>query len=153
MSKKTLFIAITLLSNALFSCGGEKEKDMQKPEIQIIAPQNCMEVRGGESFTFTALFSDNVELGSYNLEIHHNFDHHSHSTDNEDCEQETAKMPVNAWVFNQNYALPAGNKTFEASVVIDVPTDIDGGDYHFMVRLTDRSGWQQIAAKSIKIRK
>jgi hypothetical protein len=35
--------------------------------------------------------------------------------------------------------------------LIAIPADIDEGDYHFMVRLTDKSGWQQIAAKSVKI--
>jgi hypothetical protein len=146
-------LLLTALILALFSCGGSEDKDMQKPEIQIVSPQNCAELQRGESFTFTAHFADNAELGSYNLEIHHNFDHHSHSTDSEDCEPDTTKTPVNAWVFNQNYAIPAGSHTFDASVEIAIPTDIDEGDYHFMVRLTDKSGWQQIAAKSIKIRK
>jgi hypothetical protein len=144
---------IILFAVALLSCGGSDEKDMQKPEIQISVPQNCAELRCGESLTFTAHFTDNVELGSYNLEIHHNFDHHSHSTDSDDCEPEAAKTPLNAWVFNQAYPIPAGSRTFDADVEIPIPADIDEGDYHFMVRLTDRSGWQQLAAKSIKIRK
>ncbi|MDR1780192.1 MAG: DUF4625 domain-containing protein [Tannerella sp.] len=78
-------LLLTALILALFSCGGSEDKDLQKPEIQIVQPQNCTELRRGESFTFTAHFADNAELGSYNLEIHHNFDHHSHSTDSEDC--------------------------------------------------------------------
>ncbi|MDR2424760.1 MAG: DUF4625 domain-containing protein, partial [Prevotellaceae bacterium] len=40
---------------------------------------------------------------------------------------------------------------FEANNEIAVPADIDAGDYHFMVRLTDKSGWQQLAAVSVKI--
>jgi hypothetical protein len=62
------------------------------------------------------------------------------------------KAPVNAWVFNQDYAIPDGRKTFEANNEITVPADIDTGDYHFMVRLTDKSGWQQLAAVSVKIK-
>ncbi|MDR1739039.1 MAG: DUF4625 domain-containing protein [Candidatus Symbiothrix sp.] len=149
MSNKILFILVL----ALFSCGEEDHKDMQKPEIQIVQPQNCTVVRCGDSFTFTAQFADNAELGSYNLEIHHNFDHHSHSTDSEECQPDATKTPVKAWVFNQEYAIPAGNRNFDANVEIAVPADIDEGDYHFMVRLTDKSGWQQIASKSIKVRK
>ena len=34
---------------------------------------------------------------------------------------------------------------------IAIPADIDPGDYHFMVRLTDRAGWQQLHAMAIKI--
>ncbi|MDR1718552.1 MAG: DUF4625 domain-containing protein [Dysgonamonadaceae bacterium] len=150
---KHQIILTAILTIALLSCGGEDEKDMQKPEIQIGYPHNCAELQRGERYTFRAQFTDNIELGSYNIEIHHNFDHHSHSTDSEECESDAAKTPVNAWVFNQDYAIPAGSRTYTANVEITVPADIDAGDYHFMVRLTDRSGWQQLAAKSIKIRK
>ncbi|MDR0560222.1 MAG: DUF4625 domain-containing protein [Prevotellaceae bacterium] len=149
MSKKSLIIGI--LYFVVLSCGEEKNRDMQKPEIQISFPQNCIQLRRGESFTFRAQFSDNAELGSYNIEIHNNFDRHSHSTSNAECELDDKKTPVNAWVFNQSYEIPAGLKTFEASNEITVPADIDAGDYHFMVRLTDRSGWQQLAAASVKI--
>jgi hypothetical protein len=149
---KQQFILSTILTIALLSCGDKEERDLQKPEIQIVSPQNCAELRRGESFTFTAHFADNAELGSYNLEIHHNFDHHSHSTDSKDCTPDDAKTPVNPWVFNQDYTIPAGSLTFDASVEIPIPADIDKGDYHFMVRLTDKSGWQQLAAVSVKIR-
>lgn len=29
--------------------------------------------------------------------------------------------------------------------------DTDPGDYHFMIRLTDRAGWQQLKAMAIKV--
>jgi hypothetical protein len=148
MTKKSLIIIIVFF--ALSACGDE-DKDMQKPEIQINFPQNCQELQRSESFTFTAHFSDNAELGNYNIEIHNNFDHHSHSTDNVECELDNKKTPVKAWVFNQDYPIPVGQKAFEGSVEIAVPADIDAGDYHFMVRLTDKSGWQQLAAVSVKI--
>nr|WP_229206214.1 DUF4625 domain-containing protein [Dyadobacter fermentans] len=38
-----------------------------------------------------------------------------------------------------------------ANQQIDVPADIDPGDYHFMIRLTDKEGWQTIRGISIKI--
>ena len=75
----------------------------------------------------------------------------AHSTDNVECELGEKKTPVNAWVFNHDYAIPAGQKAFEANNEIAVPAGIDAGDYHFMVRLTDKSGWQQLAAVSVKI--
>jgi len=149
MAKKIVFLSMMFF--VLFSCGEKENRDMQKPEIQIIFPQNCIQLQHGRSFTFRAQFSDNAELGSYNIEIHNNFDRHSHSTDNVECEPGDRKTPVNAWVFNQNYAIPAGQKVFKASNEIAVPADIDAGDYHFMVRLTDKSGWQQLAAVSVKI--
>lgn len=128
---------------------------MQKPVITMNGgeyfPQNCASLKRGERFTFRATFSDNEELGNYNIEVHHNFDHHTHSTDGETCETDEKKTPVNAWVFNRDYAIPAGMKTFEANSEIAVPADVDTGDYHFMVRLTDKAGWQQLIAYSVKI--
>jgi hypothetical protein len=135
--------------------GDEDTKDMQKPVIEMSGsgyfPQNCAALKRGERFTFRAKFSDNVELGNYNIEIHNNFDHHSHSTGSEECEADAKKTPVNAWVFNQDYPIPAGVKEFEANSEITVPATVDAGDYHFMVRLTDKSGWQQLVAVSVKI--
>ena len=32
-----------------------------------------------------------------------------------------------------------------------IPADAALGDYHFMIRLTDRAGWQQLHAVAIKI--
>ncbi|MDR1380371.1 MAG: DUF4625 domain-containing protein [Tannerella sp.] len=138
-------------------CDGDDEdaKDMQTPVIEMSGsghfPQNCVTLKRGGSFTFRAKFSDNAELGNYNIEIHNNFDHHSHSTGSEECEKDVKKTPVNAWVFNQDYSIPTGLKEFEASNEITVPADVDTGDYHFMVRLTDQSGWQQLIAVSLKI--
>jgi hypothetical protein len=135
--------------------GGEDTKDMQKPVIEMSGsghfPKSCVTLKRGDSFVFRAKFSDNVELGNYNIEIHNNFDHHSHSTDSETCAMDAKKTPVDAWVFNQDYPIPAGMKEFEANSEITVPATVDTGDYHFMVRLTDRSGWQQLQAVSVKI--
>jgi hypothetical protein len=149
---------LILLFPAFFlgGCGGDEEvKDMQKPVIKMSGgeyfPQNCVFLKRGDRFTFRAKFSDNVELGNYNIEIHPNFDHHSHSTESGECETDAEKEPVNAWVFNQDYVIPAGLKEFTASDEIAVPAGVDTGDYHFMVRLTDKSGWQQLAAVSVKV--
>lgn len=35
---------------------------------------------------------------------------------------------------------------------IVVPASIDTGDYHLLLRLTDKQGWQTVKAVSIKIR-
>lgn len=115
-------------------------------------PQNCIVLYRGESFPFRAVFADNRELGNYNIEIHNNFDHHSHSTDDVECDLEPKKTPVKAFVYNQDFSIPSGKTRFEADNEISVPGDIDTGDYHFMVRLTDKAGWQQLRAISLKIK-
>jgi hypothetical protein len=153
----TVNVPVLSLCALLAGCdrSNEDTKDMQKPVIEMSGsgyfPQNCVTLKRGDSFTFRAKFSDNVELGNYNIEIHNNFDHHSHSTGSEECAMDATKTPVNAWVFNQDYSIPAGMKEFEANNEIPVPVTVDAGDYHFMVRLTDKSGWQQLLAVSVKI--
>jgi hypothetical protein len=154
--KKLCFLIAFFSALLLGGCGGDEDtKDMQKPVITMsdgeYFPQNCVSLKRGGSFTFMAKFSDNVELGNYNIEVHNNFDHHSHSTGSEECKMDAKKTPVNAWVFNQDYSIPAGLKEFEAGNEITVPASVDTGDYHFMVRLTDKAGWQQLTAVSVKI--
>ena len=154
--KKVSVFKFLLSAFLLGGCGSDEDaKDMQKPVIEMNGseyfPQNCISLKRGDRFTFRAKFLDNTELGNYNIEIHNNFDHHSHSTVSEECETEAKKAPVKAWVFNRDYAIPAGLKEYTASDEIAVPADADTGDYHFMVRLTDKSGWQQLAAISVKI--
>ena len=88
---------------------------------------------------------------SYNIEIHNNFDHHSHSTEAGDCPLDEKKLPVHPWVYNQDFPIPGNSPLYDAHVNIPIPADIDPGDYHFMIRVTDRSGWQQLKAVNIKI--
>ena len=44
-----------------------------------------------------------------------------------------------------------GQRSHTARLDIPVPANIKPGDYHFMIRLTDRVGWQQLKAVAIKI--
>lgn len=140
----------------LLSCGQDNDHDIEKPVIDMSDPSafplTCDMVYRGESFTFKALFTDNRELGNYNIEIHNNFDGHSHSTDDVDCEPDEKKKPVKPFVYNKDFSIPDGQISYRAEATIDVPADIDTGDYHFMIRVTDKTGWQQLKAVGIKVR-
>jgi hypothetical protein len=153
MKRHSIYFLVFLIL-VVSSCKKE-EIDETKPIIDYSAttafPVNCSVVQKGESFTFEVLFSDNVELGSYSIDIHHNFDHHSHSTEVETCELDPIKTPVNPFLFIQSYTIPSGQKEYTASETIDIPDDVDVGDYHFMYKVTDASGWQSIVGFSIKI--
>ena len=152
---KTL-IAFGLLS--IFAAGCKKDEqsiDTEYPVIDLsIAnafPQQCATVSRGQKFTFKARFTDNAELGSYSIDIHHNFDNHSHSTEVSDCSAVVVKTPVKPFVLINTFQIPTGQQTFEATNEITVPADIDPGDYHFLIKLTDKEGWQTIKGISIKI--
>lgn len=144
-----------LLLVVAWACS-KTEIDDERPVILMNEahhfPHACDTVYVGETFVFRATFTDNRELGAYSIDIHHNFDHHSHSTEYEECELDPKKPATeNVWLFIQPYTIPEGLKTYEAEVSIQVPEGIDTGDYHFFLALTDKEGWQTIRGVGIKI--
>ena len=150
------FLLSLFLLVALSACGGsDHQEDMTKPTItdtvEDACPTDCQTFRRGEEMPFCYLLGDNDELGNYNIESHNNFDHHTHSTSSVECEMDAKKDPVHPWIYNEDFAIPAGSTSFTARQFIQIPADIDPGDYHFMVRVTDRSGWQQLKAVAIKV--
>lgn len=147
-------MALALVAVVSASCGDDKE-EISKPVISdqnIVAnPVDCQQYKRGEAITFQYAFHDDVELGNFNIEVHHNFDHHTHGTSATDCPLEARKDAVKAWVFNQSYPIPAGKQDYVAKEEIKIPADIDTGDYHFMIRVTNKAGWQELKAMTIKI--
>jgi Domain of unknown function (DUF4625) len=156
MKKTKSLIAVLISLLALASCSSDNnEIDTEYPVIDISAsnafPIQCSEITRGQKITFRAKFTDNTALGSYSLDIHHNFDHHTHSTEVNNCVADPIKKPVNPMLYINSVTIPNGEKSYEAVQEITIPTDIDPGDYHFMIRLTDKEGWQTIKGLSIKI--
>lgn len=156
MKKTKSLIAVLIGLLALASCSSDNnEIDTEYPVIDISAsnafPIQCSEITRGQKITFRAKFTDNAALGSYSLDIHHNFDHHTHSTEVNNCVADPVKKPVNPLLYINSVTIPNGQKSYEAVQEITIPTDIDPGDYHFMIRLTDKEGWQTIKGLSIKI--
>ena len=168
--KYTVLALIVMIVATVTACSSDDDdKDMTPPTISsqgITAnPINCQQYQRGDVIPFHYVMNDNQELGAYNIEIHSNFDHHSHSTEADHNHGETecdddeheseheheGEHEQTAWVYNQDFTIPAGLHTFDARQDIKIPDDIATGDYHFMVRLTDRAGWQQLHAVAIKI--
>ena len=150
----------SLLVLILFSGCKEESVDQERPGIIFHTEsnllQNCDTLWLGESFTFSALFTDNQELGSFSLEIHENFDHHSHSTESEACNLDPVKEPVNPFMLLKDFTIPEGLTQYEASEEISIPTgdnegDFDEGDYDLSISLTDREGRATQKVLSIKL--
>lgn len=153
----------TVCAAALVLCGAMScNKDEEDTEKPVFINTDATPVEGGKylpggKIIVHQTFSDNEELGSFNIEIHNNFDHHSHSTEtsksiskHEGHDHEHGDVE-NAWVFNQDYEIPAGKKLYTADLEIQIPETIAEGDYHFMIRVTDKAGWQEIKAVSLEI--
>jgi len=154
---KQLFKFTTIAAGIIMlftSCEG-LFRDENKPVIDLTItdafPQNCVTVYRGETFTYKVLFTDETALGSYGIEMHHNFDHHSHSTSAGTCDFGPDKSPVKPFKHIKDYSIPENLTSFTATGTIQIPADVDTGDYHFEFRLTDASGWQTFAGISLKI--
>ena len=151
MKEYTLW-ACLLASAFLGACSDEDDaKDAEPPRIveneagsgNPSNPIDCQVYHLGDTIYFNYEFTDNQELGNFSLNIHHNFDHHNHPNMNVTCQLDpTKKANANVWVFNQNYPIPQGLKVYDAKESIAIPRDIQTGDYHFMIVLTDKTGWQ-----------
>jgi len=163
MKYTSLMLAlVSVLTFGLIACSDDDEqKDMTYPVISsegyVAVPTDCQVYQRGDVIPFNYIFTDDTELGAYSIEIHTNADHHTHSTSSVECEDdddhEHAHQSVNPWIYNQSFTIPDGQRSFTARHDIAIPADIDTGDYHFMIRLTDRAGWQQLHAVAIKIEK
>lgn len=161
MKIRTIISAISLASLALAACS-PVEIDDQVPVIDLSMegafPVNCDTLYLGEPFVWRVRLSDNVELGSYSLEIHENFNHHAHSTEVTACELDPKKEPVNPFHTILALDIPPGSKEYLVEERIELPLsdangDHDTGDYHLYISLTDHEGWSAQKGMSIKILK
>ncbi len=147
-----LFLSFILVLSACKK--GNEEIDTEYPTIDVTGsafPQQCAVIKRGEKFIFKAKLNDNVELGSVSIDVHHNFDHHNHSTEVNECNLGAVKQPVKPFLLIKDFPIPSGQKTYEMAQEVTVPSDVDAGDYHFLIRLTDKTGWQTLKGLSIKI--
>ncbi len=161
MKNLNILVIVLGLFVVFNSCGNDNEEiDQEKPAIDLTMadafPVNCDTLYFGETFELRMLFTDNVELGSYSVDIHNNFDHHSHSTEVTECDLGDIKDAVNAFAYIEDYEIPEGENEYETSILITLPTGdssglYDEGDYHFFVSLTDKEGWSTQVGLSIKI--
>jgi hypothetical protein len=154
MIKSIKYFILIIVLLAVFSCS-KNEIDDKAPVIDMsfagAFPQNCDTVYIGESFILRALFTDNVALGQYNVDIHHNFQHHAHSTDFVECEMDPQKTAVNPFLLIKTFEIPENIREFYTAAEIFVPEGVDPGDYHLFLSLTDREGWQAVRGIGIKI--
>ncbi|WP_298879827.1 DUF4625 domain-containing protein [uncultured Polaribacter sp.] len=148
------FLSIILLFTAC-SNEGDIEKDLEKPTISINYndgfPQACAVLTKGNTYNFKAMVTDNIELASYSIDIHNNFDHHTHDDQEATCILEHIKSPVNPLIYIENFSIPSGLTSYEFDVSVSIPDDIDTGDYHCSYSVTDITGWQSVTSIDIKI--
>ena len=153
--KKILFsLAAVAALLGMVSCSTESVEVPVITDLGITAnPVDCQVYSRGDSIYFHYRITGHEELGSYNLEIHNNFDHHTHGTQGQTCALDAKKEPQkNAFYYNQDFVIPRGNKDYDAHQSIYIPANAQPGDYHFVIRATNSQGGQGIRAMAIKIK-
>lgn len=162
MKKTGIIVTVIFFIFAFNSCENNEDNDKEKPVIDLTIqdafPVGCETLYFGETFTLKVKFTDNVQLGSYSIDIHNNFDHHSHSTEVEECSFDPIKTAVNPFTFIEDYDIEEGLSEYETDLSITIPSansngSFDEGDYHFFISLTDKEGWSAQKGLSIKILK
>lgn len=127
---KNIVAALLLGSVMLFvACNddGEDPVDTTAPTIEVEEPHY------GESFAvegeihFEALFTDDVQLATYNIDIHDNFDGHTHS-----------RVERTTFDFDQSFDL--SGLTMDVHEDIEVASDALAGPYHFIITAIDAAG-------------
>ncbi len=154
MKKLGLLLLLSLLTIAC-SSNDDEAPDTTKPTITVQYdggfPQSCDVLEKGKQYTIKVKVSDNVALKTYAIDIHHNFDHHTHDDQGSQCELDPIKTPVDPLIYMQNFPIENEPKEYEISQEINIPNDIDAGDYHCQISVIDVTGWQSRTSIDIKI--
>ena len=133
----------------------ETEIDEEKPTITVNYsggfPQTCENLSRGQSYTIKAKVADNLGLASYSVEMHHNFDHHTHDDQEGACELAPITTAINPLNFTESDQLPEGLTSYEMLVDLVIPDGVDTGDYHLALFVTDVTGWQAKTSVDVKI--
>ncbi len=149
MMKRTIFASITLLSclalATAFTACKKEPTDTTKPVIDLIAPEDhSMYLTGDENGVhFEMNLSDNDLVKSYKIDVHNNFDGHSHARDLRLGDDKTKPFS-----FNKEYTVNQRNAHIHHHD-IKIPADATPGEYHLLVYCVDRSGNESMVARTI----
>jgi len=138
--KQNIFKILAVSALIFQSCSGDDDQgiDTQKPVIVLNNPTDHQAFLPGEEIYLNVDFSDDLELGSYKIEIHFSEDGHTHKGNEEFAE----------WFYTEMGTLEPGSVQANLQKQIPVPVQINNlpiaeGHYHFGIYLTDKAGNEQ----------
>ena len=139
MRKKFYFSAVCLLAASSFmlvSCDKDEKADVTKPEIKLNAPKEGAVLKIGDKHGvhFDMDLSDDVMLKSYLIEIHSNFDNHTHTKSGDGTV---------SFSFKKSYDVSGKKNAHIHHHDIQIPENATPGKYHLMVYCTDAAGNEQ----------
>ncbi len=111
----------------LVACKEPGVTDREAPVITLNDPVNGEQVAAGDELHLEGLIEDNVELATWNLTIHNNFDGHQHG-----------RLAVTAFSLDRSY--PISGRRADIHEHVDIPADATAGPYHLVVKAIDKEG-------------
>jgi hypothetical protein len=132
-----------LAVGGLFFSSCERGGDTEKPVIRLIEPAEGAHLKIGDDHGvhFELELTDNVMLRSYKVEIHPNFDGHSHGA------------PMRAGTvdfrFNRSWDVSGRRNVSVHHHEIVVPENATPGEYHLLVYCTDAAGNEGYLARGV----
>jgi len=129
---KSVFLPLLVVFATFISCKKESNPtvepgDTSPPTIVVATPTQEENFTGGNAIPFKATFSDNISLSEYRIEMHSDFDGHSHE-----------KLTTVPFYFDTIVSITGKQHTGEFP--IQIPLDVTAGKYHFMVTCIDAAG-------------
>jgi hypothetical protein len=128
---KKAFYCIGVLLLIVWGCKKEEEKplDNTRPIISNVSTGKANHTFGvGETIQLRARFSDETELGQYKVEIHDNFDGHTHGKNS------------STTVFEFRKIQSISGKVYDLVLDIPIPEMVSSGPYHLMINCLDKKG-------------
>ncbi len=140
LSIKTLFISVLVLLS--FNACSSDDGDTTKPVINLISPAEGADLRVGnqDGIHLEMDLEDNENLASYKIDIHSNFDGHTHKAEGE----------TTAFSFSKSWNVTGKNAHIHHHEII-IPENATHGKYHLMVYCVDAAGNESYVARNITL--
>lgn len=150
--KKIQYLAIVTIASlfTFTSCSSDDNADTQKPEVNLVAPAEGAKLEAGKDIHFDMIVSDNEGLGSYNVDIHDNFDGHDHSGENH-THALKAVVETKPFTYNNTWQLGGVKNDNIHHHEIVIAENATPGKYHFAVKVLDKAGNQTMVFRNIEI--
>ncbi len=139
----SLICLLTVSSQLFIACDKDDKGDTVKPVITLHEPEEgqVLKIGAKSGVHFEMDLSDDVMLKSYKIDIHNNFDNHTHAT--------TKSADKVVFSFKKEYDV-SGQKTAHIHHHdIVIPENAHEGNYHLMVYCTDAAGNSTYVARNI----
>lgn len=123
MKPYLIFLSVLVM----FSC---RKSDLTPPTVSSVSVNNIsgetLELSPGDSFTLRALIEDNEALGQFKIDIHDDFDGHSHKSSTERYAEIRIK--------------DIDGTSYDLEEVFTIPENASSGTYHGTIQAIDAEG-------------